>query len=62
MKGVKIRGMKMPESCAECTLKDFHLDYIVCKVTNHFFRSGLKWRKERHELCPLEESSETEGE
>ena len=50
---ILIKGMKMPESCVDCPMFDWDLEYLKCKANDKYFKANGEWRKGIESTCPL---------
>lgn len=55
---ILIKGMEMPESCVDCPMFDWDLEYLKCKANDKYFKSNGEWRKGIESTCPLIEVPE----
>lgn len=55
---ILIKGMKMPESCVDCPMFDWDLEYLKCKANGKYFKANGEWRKGIESTCPLIEVPE----
>ena len=52
---VLIKGMKMPETCADCFALDEYGDYPVCRLTGEQRGYNFRIHENRMDRCPLVE-------
>ena len=55
---ILIKGMKMPESCVDCPMFDWDLEYLKCKANDKYFKANGEWRKGIEPTCHLIEVPE----
>ncbi len=53
MKGIYIKGMKMPKSCGNCWALDDYGDYPRCRITEEQRGYTFPIREKRMDKCPF---------